>query len=144
MPQFDLTTYSSQIFWFAICFLALYFSIAKIILPRISSIIANRKSIIDADTLAASALESEVNEFEDKRAGTLSEANAKYKSALEAAQKNASAAREKMLEEFKDNSAKMVEKSRAEINKIINSSKEESNKVAAKLAADLEKKIFNS
>lgn len=142
MPQFDLTTYSSQIFWFAICFLTLYICLAKILLPRINSIISQRKNVIDADNSAAKTLQSEIDELQKKKNEILTAANQKYKNALDIAQKNANQAKEKLVEEFKETSAQMVEKSRAEINKIISSSKEGSEKLANKLALDLQKKIM--
>ena len=34
MPQFDPTTFSTQIFWLVLTFLALYLILWKIVLPR--------------------------------------------------------------------------------------------------------------
>ena len=54
-PPFDATTFASQILWFAITFGALYVLMSKVALPRIGSILENRKSIVDADLAAADA-----------------------------------------------------------------------------------------
>ncbi|WPY00321.1 ATP synthase subunit b' [Candidatus Trichorickettsia mobilis] len=47
MPQFDISTYSSQIFWLAIIFSCLYLVISKIIAPTSEKILANRQQILD-------------------------------------------------------------------------------------------------
>ena len=54
-PPFDPATFPSQLLWLAIAFGALYLLMSKIALPRIGSILENRKSIIDADLAAADA-----------------------------------------------------------------------------------------
>ena len=54
-PPFDPSTFPSQLLWIAITFGALYLLMSKIALPRIGSILENRKGIIDADLAAADA-----------------------------------------------------------------------------------------
>ncbi|MBU1306223.1 MAG: ATP F0F1 synthase subunit B [Alphaproteobacteria bacterium] len=54
-PPFDPSTFPSQLLWLAITFGALYLVMSKIALPRIDGILANRKSIMDADLAAADA-----------------------------------------------------------------------------------------
>ena len=46
MPQLEITTYPSQIFWLVVSFLILYLIMSKIIIPKISSVIKNRESKI--------------------------------------------------------------------------------------------------
>lgn len=54
-PPFDPATFPSQLLWLAITFGALYLLMSRIALPRIGSILENRKGIIDADLAAADA-----------------------------------------------------------------------------------------
>ncbi len=42
MPQFDIATYSSQIFWLVICFGLTFLGISQLILPRYKSILEKR------------------------------------------------------------------------------------------------------
>lgn len=42
MPQFDISTYSSQIFWLSFCILFLIFFLKKVLLPRIENIFQTR------------------------------------------------------------------------------------------------------
>ena len=45
MPQLDATTFSSQLFWLVICFLALYFILSYILVPKIAGVLENRETI---------------------------------------------------------------------------------------------------
>jgi F-type H+-transporting ATPase subunit b len=53
MPQFNLTSFPSQIFWLVVSFAVLYFMMAKMVLPRIGSIIETRERAILSDLEAA-------------------------------------------------------------------------------------------
>ncbi len=59
LAQFDLSTWSSQIFWLAITFGLLYFVLAKFILPRIGAGISERGDRIADDLDAASRMQKE-------------------------------------------------------------------------------------
>ena len=46
MPQLEITTYPSQIFWLVVSFLILYLIMSRIIIPKIASVIKSRESEI--------------------------------------------------------------------------------------------------
>ena len=48
IPQLDVTSYPSQLFWFFLSFSILYFVINKKVLPKVESIIKKRYNIIDS------------------------------------------------------------------------------------------------
>lgn len=54
-PPFDPATFPSQLLWLAITFAALYLLMSKVALPRVGSILADRKARIDGDIAAADA-----------------------------------------------------------------------------------------
>ena len=56
MPQLDVTTWPSQLFWLAITFLALYIVISRIAIPRTGGVIEKRKATISGDLAAAQKL----------------------------------------------------------------------------------------
>lgn len=45
MPQLDTTTFPSQLFWLCVCFVALYFLLSWIFIPKIAAILAHRESV---------------------------------------------------------------------------------------------------
>lgn len=58
-PPFQGETFASQLLWFAICFVALYLLMAKVALPRIGGILAERRQHIEDDLTAAQRLRDE-------------------------------------------------------------------------------------
>jgi F-type H+-transporting ATPase subunit b len=56
MPQLDLSTWPPQLIWLAITFLALYFVMDRVALPRIGATIDNRRAAIARDLDAAQSL----------------------------------------------------------------------------------------
>jgi F-type H+-transporting ATPase subunit b len=142
MPQFDFTTYSSQIFWLLICFALLYSFSQFVILPRIREILKERKNIISADRSSAETLEQKIYQLENKTDKLRKEAAEKYKNALEEANKQAVKERETLLEELKDKTEKMVKNSRQELNSFIEKTEAKSQAAIQDLAKALRKKFL--
>lgn len=46
MPQLDISTFPSQIFWLIICFAVLCFAMASFLAPRIGSSLVNRQRVL--------------------------------------------------------------------------------------------------
>lgn len=61
LPQFDVTTFSSQLFWLAISFSFLYFFFSRYALPSISSTIEERRLMIANDLKEADKISSKVD-----------------------------------------------------------------------------------
>lgn len=59
MPQLDLSTFPSQIFWLAVFFVALYLLMAKLAIPRIERVIEGRRSRIESDLDKAGQMKAE-------------------------------------------------------------------------------------
>jgi F-type H+-transporting ATPase subunit b len=58
-PPFEKDTFPSQLFWFAICFVALYLITARLVQPRVGGIIESRRNRIASDLAEAGRLKSE-------------------------------------------------------------------------------------
>ena len=52
-PPFDKSTFASQLLWLAITFVALYFLMARVAIPRIGGILADRSGRIAGDIASA-------------------------------------------------------------------------------------------
>jgi F-type H+-transporting ATPase subunit b len=78
-PPFDATTFASQLLWFAITFVLLYYLMAKVALPRIGGILEGRRDRIAADLDQAERLK-----------GESEDASAAYEKALADARSRAS------------------------------------------------------
>jgi F-type H+-transporting ATPase subunit b len=143
MPQFDFSTYSSQIFWFSIFFALIYFFSSKIILPRIAKILHERKSIIDTDIAFASRLDIEINEIQAQNDALVSKANQEYQNKLSEVSKEAARKKEKMIEELKNNIDQKIEKSRNEIKGFLVTAKNSSSNAIDDIAGLIKQKILN-
>src|SRR5215207_7148344 len=58
-PPFQKETFASQLLWFAVFFVALYLIMSRLALPRIGTILAQRRSRIEDDLKAAQRLREE-------------------------------------------------------------------------------------
>lgn len=96
LPQFDPTSWPSQIFWLAVFFTVLYFVFGKSIIPSLSKTIETRSSYISEHIKKAEALSAEAEALKVKadaamaKAGhaagaEVAEAEAKSKSKISAA-----------------------------------------------------------
>ncbi|MGV6871413.1 F0F1 ATP synthase subunit B [Pseudochelatococcus sp. B33] len=61
-PPFNAETYASQLFWLALTFAFLYWFVSKIALPRIGSVIEERRQRIDTDLADAATLKAQADE----------------------------------------------------------------------------------
>jgi F-type H+-transporting ATPase subunit b len=107
MPQFDITTFSSQVFWFAICFSVLYYFVSSKILPRIRDIAKDRQDVIDTDLSAASKSEKESEHLQNEIDSLRTNAAVKYQESLDQTSKTLAKQRENEIESLKKKSKKM-------------------------------------
>ena len=63
MPQLDPSSYASQLFWLALCFIPLYWLMASVVLPRISAVLKQREDVIESDLNAAKTMQEEAEDF---------------------------------------------------------------------------------
>lgn len=74
MPQLDFSTFGNQIFWLLVTLVVIYFVLAKVALPRIAAVLAERQGTITSDIAAAEALKQKAVEAEDAYNKALAEA----------------------------------------------------------------------
>ncbi len=65
MPQLDFSTFGNQVFWLLVTLVVIYFVLAKVALPRIAAVLAERQGTITSDIAAAEGLKQKAVEAED-------------------------------------------------------------------------------
>jgi F-type H+-transporting ATPase subunit b len=55
-PPFDAQTFASQLFWLALAFIALYLLMSRVALPRVGSILEDRRKRVEGDLAEAEQL----------------------------------------------------------------------------------------
>jgi len=77
MPQLDTSAWPTQLFWLAITFLALYFIISRVAIPRTGGVILRRRASIEGDLARAQQLKGETDAAVQAYEAALAEARAK-------------------------------------------------------------------
>lgn len=62
MPQFDPTHFPSQIFWLVVSFIALYWVVSRVAVPRIGEVIEQRTRLVQDDIDRAASLKQETDQ----------------------------------------------------------------------------------
>ncbi len=86
MPQLDVSTYPSQIFWLVVTFAVLYYLLSRKGLPRVAEILEARQDRIAADLDRAARLRQEAEETLRRYQAMIEEAQARARALLQAAQ----------------------------------------------------------
>lgn len=76
-PPFDISTYTSQLFWLAISFTLLYFLLSRWLLPKIGSAIEERRDRIADDLDAAAEMKRQADEAVEAYEKALADARAR-------------------------------------------------------------------
>ena len=95
MPQFEPSSFASQIFWLVVCFAVVFLFAWRIALPRISATIDNRHQRIDGDIARAEELASEAEEVLAAYEAELAKARASAQEQLHLAAEAATAETDK-------------------------------------------------
>lgn len=85
MPQFDPTSFPSQLFWLVVTFVALYFIISRFAIPRIGDVMEQRQKMIDDDLDRAAQLKQEAESAVQTYEKALADARAKAHEVMKAA-----------------------------------------------------------
>lgn len=97
LPQFDITTFPSQLFWLAVTFAVMYFVFSKRSLPAISGVIENRREHVQNDLETAERLQAEAHNVQTA-----------YESGLDSARKEATALLNDAIETTKRDSESAI------------------------------------
>lgn len=82
MPQLDFSTYAGQIFWLFVSFIVLYLLMARVGLPRMASVLEERRLTIDTDLQGAEDAKREADKVMATYRDALADADRKAKQAI--------------------------------------------------------------
>mgnify|MGYP003705910765 CR=1 FL=1 len=142
MPQFNFATFAGQIFWLLICFGILYYAISRIIIPRISVILDNRKQKIDIDSRFAKTLQKDIDETLSVANKLKDQSHDKYQKSIDNVISQCASDREKAINKAKKEINEMSINSRKEIEGLITGSQSEYKKISTNIADLVLKSIF--
>lgn len=142
MPQLDLSTYTSQIFWLIICFFGMFTVVSKFIIPRIAKTVNLRQNNINDNLNQASELKEKAEAAMTKYHKALDEATQSADKTLEKTRNEMqNFITQKQLEltqtlsqKIKENLEEINSQKTESINKIQKSSKEFAQEILVKLS----------
>jgi len=85
MPQLDLSTFPSQVFWLAVIFVLLYLLMSWVALPRVSAMIVARRTRIEGDLERATQMKAEAEAVMAAYERALADARAQAQATLKEA-----------------------------------------------------------
>lgn len=91
LPQLDVSTFPTQIFWLAVTFLILYILVSKVAAPRIGEVLEERHARITNDLEKAEKLKEEIEGVKNEYENALAEARANAHAVLVSGQSEISA-----------------------------------------------------
>ena len=115
MPQLDISTFSNQIFWLVVTLVLIYMLLSRVALPRIGSVLAERRGMITSDIAAAEELKEKASEAEQ--------------------------AYQKALTDARSEAARIIAEAKAEIAKDLQQATARADEELAVKAAEAEKRI---
>lgn len=141
MPQFDVSSFSSQLFWLAIVFAILYFIVSKFIAPKAESILTARNRCIEEDINHAEVYKKEAEMLDIEKHEKLTEVNIR----VEEMQQQAIKLLETHFAKQKEDISKTLDRKKLmssdEIAKYINKFRENEPDACLRLAAFIIEKI---
>ncbi|MBX9621171.1 MAG: hypothetical protein K2X28_03940 [Alphaproteobacteria bacterium] len=138
MPQLDTLTYSSQLFWLGVCFLALYLILAYVVLPKITRIFENREDTIEEKLNKASTYREQAENLRADYEEILAQAKEKAHQHLKATSTTISATIANKQKDFLDKLSDRLHVAEQELYR----SRLESGKEIESLARDVANTIF--
>jgi len=141
LPQFDISTFPSQLFWLAITFIVLYLFFSKKALPEISSTIDNRKTQIESDLTTAEKVKAEAMVAQEEFENGLIEAREHAARFVQETQASISKSLETETDKFRSKMESEIKALETRLETSKNQAMDEMNTIAADVASSAAQKI---
>ena len=115
LPQMDISTFPSQIFWLIVTFSILYVFMWKFVIPKLRIIIEERRDKISNDINEAEKLKSEAEEILNKYKSKITSSNQDAVKIIAEAKKQSDEYTEKVKRDNKSKINAMIEESNIKI-----------------------------
>ncbi|MEM8590213.1 MAG: F0F1 ATP synthase subunit B' [Pseudomonadota bacterium] len=141
MPQFDPTSFASQLFWLAVTFIALYFLLSRLVLPRISEVMEKRSERIANDLERAEALKTETEAVIEAYEAALAKARNEASAVIAKATSDIAALSATRQAEFGEELAMRMVAAEERISKAKQQAESQIREIAVDIAADVAERL---
>jgi len=133
MPQFDPTSFASQLFWLVVFFVLLYRYLTRTVIPRLSEVIEDREKTVQDDLSRADEFKARTNAAIEAYEQALQEARSKAQALLKETQEEMAKAAEARMAEVGQALGRRIEEGEARVA----AARDEALKDAGTAAADV-------
>lgn len=141
LPQFDPSTYPSQLFWLAITFIVLYIVFSKSVLPALGSTIESRRDHIQSDLDTAKQMKDEAEKVHAAYEEALIEARTQASALMLKSEEKIKAKAAKKLDSLREKSLEQTQKAEVELEKAKAEAMKDMDAIAAEVASKAAEKI---
>ncbi|MDA7705336.1 hypothetical protein N8772_02530 [Rickettsiales bacterium] len=143
MPQFDITYFSSQIFWLAICFTIIYFLTKRMFMPKMSKIIDDRSDKIEQLRLDAEKLNQKLAKINEKIESVRNDSVLQYSQIIANAKLKSNKKRSDFIKKNQDQIVKLQDNSSLLLNNIMKDYDNNSNHAIDKLVKNISNNLIS-
>ena len=143
MPQLDLTTFASQIFWLATTFFVLWLIMARSAIPTIRDVLQNRQTRISEDLRKAEKLKEEAESAEADFTSVIVNARSKASSMLSKVRDEAAEEADRRNAKLDETFARQAKESEHRIEVIKKEAISEMGPVTIEVTQEILKKLIN-
>jgi F-type H+-transporting ATPase subunit b len=141
LPQFDPSSFPSQLFWLLVAFSVLYFFFSKRSLPEIGRVLQKRQAHIEHDIATAQKLRGNAEEAKARYERAVAEAQSQSTKLYLRAEEEVKAKMAAGLEEFKSRAVLQIKDTEESIEKAKKEAMESIQSIAAEIASVAAEKI---
>lgn len=142
MPQLDVSTFSSQLFWLGICFVILYGLLSRFLLPKVSGILSTRDAALDQKINEASLYREEAESLLAEYEQELAVAHLEAQKKADAALQTLSATLIKNKQKHMDTLEAHLHREQEKFHRLYRETKTEALAAAEEIAQDILKKLL--
>ena len=143
LPQMDISTFPSQIFWLVVTFSILYIFMWKFVIPKLRIIIEERRDKISNDVNEAEKLKSEAEEILNKYESEISSSNQDAQKIITEARNQSDEYIDKVKKENEAKITSMIEDSNMKIKEQEKKSKSEIEKATLETIKSISAKFID-
>lgn len=144
LPQFDPTTFPTQVFWLAVTFVILYAVFSSRILPDISGILENRRVHIESDLETADRLRKEADSVQAAYESNLDHARNESKRLVNDVHATMKTRAEAQMNSLRDKAEKDMHALEVRLQSAKNEAMEQMTTIAAEVASEAAAKIVGT
>ncbi|MCK6419062.1 MAG: hypothetical protein L6Q57_09050 [Alphaproteobacteria bacterium] len=141
LPQMDVATFPSQLFWLLICFGALFWFMSSVAIPRLGKVRKSREDTLEGDLALARQYKQQADDEVAAYDALIRAAYAEAGAQLQAAEVQIRANAEAQIDAFRARASALIEEAEREIESMRRESLKSIDQIAAEVAVLAAEKI---